>query len=159
MFPPTLVLRPLFSLIVVAVLLLAMSAGVRAQSFSTSTDYALGDNPNSGIAADFKGDGKLGLAIGNVLNKNVSILINNGNGTFAGAVNYTVDFNPETSTAADFNGDGTLQAAVPINVGIQPQGVVAGDLNGDGRPDLAVADTLLNLFNFGGSDQRRRISL
>jgi len=42
---------------------------VHAQSFKTPTDYAVGDNPNGGAAADFNGDGKPDLAIGNVLNK------------------------------------------------------------------------------------------
>ena len=168
MFSPSLLLRPFSLLTVVSVLLvLTLSAGAaRAQSFATAVDYALGDNPNSGIAADFNGDGKLDLAIGNVLNKNIAILINNGNGTFAAAVNYTVDFNPETSTAADFNGDGkldlvvgnflggptsggsmsvligngdgTFQAAVttPIQT---PFHVVAVDLNADGKQDIVAA--------------------
>ncbi len=167
MASPTLRLRatPIFAAL--ALIVLAVSASTAsAQSFSTSTDYALGDNPNSGIAADFNGDGKLDLAIGNVLNKNVAILINNGNGTFAAAVNYTVDFNPETSTAADFNGDGKLDLVVgnflggPTSAGTMsvligngdgtfqaavttaiqtPFHVVATDLNTDGKQDIVAA--------------------
>ena len=164
-------LRSISPLMLVLVLLvLTMSAGTaRAQSFATAVDYALGDNPNSGIAADFNGDGKLDLAIGNVAAKNIAILINNGNGTFAAAVNYTVDFNPESSTAADFNGDGKLDLVVGNFLGGPTTGgsmsvligngngtfqpavttaipnpfhVVAVDLNADGKPDIVAASAV-----------------
>ena len=164
MFSPTLRLHTI-SLFTFAVLVMGAST-VSAQSFKTATDYALGDNPNSGVAADFNGDGKPDLAIGNVLNKNVSVLLNNGNGTFAGTVNYTVDFNPEAVAAADYNGDGkldlavgnfmggptsagtfsiligngngTFQAAVTNPVG-SPFHIAATDLNADGKQDLVAA--------------------
>ncbi len=169
MFSPALCLRAIssFTFAVLAVLLLGVGASTAsAQSFSTATDYSVGDNPNSGVAADFNADGKPDLAIGNVLNKNVSVLLNNGNGTFAGAVNYPVDFNPEALAAADFNGDGkldlavgnflggptsagtfsiligngngTFQAAVTQAVG-SPFSIAATDLNADGKQDLVAA--------------------
>jgi hypothetical protein len=169
MFSPTLRLHTIssFTFAMLAVLLLAVGASTAsAQSFATATDYAVGDNPNSGVAADFNADGKPDLAIGNVLNKNVSVLLNNGNGTFAGAVNYLVDFNPEALAAADFNGDGKLDLAVgnflggPTSAGTfsiligngngtfqaavtQPVGtpfhIAATDLNADGKQDLVAA--------------------
>src|SRR5688572_9134572 len=89
--------------------LLGSAQTASAQSFqSTPGTYSVGENPNSGAAGDFNGDGKLDLAIANVLHKNLSVLLNNGNGTFAGAVNYPVDFNPGATLTADFNGDGKL---------------------------------------------------
>jgi Big-like domain-containing protein/Calx-beta domain-containing protein/VCBS repeat protein len=164
MFSPTLRLHTISLFTVLAVLVLTST--VSAQSFATATDYAVGDNPNSGVAADLNGDGKPDLAIGNVLNKNVSVLLNNGNGTFAGAVNYTVDFNPEAVAATDVNGDGkldlavgnflggatstgtfsiligngdgTFQAAVTKPVG-SPFSIAATDLNADGKQDLIAA--------------------
>ena len=164
MFSPTLRLHTI-SLFTFAVLFVGAST-VSAQSFATAQDYALGDNPNSGIAADFNGDGKPDLAIGNVLNKNVGVLLNHGDGTFAAAVNYGVDFNPESVAAADYNGDGkldlavgnflggptsagtfsiligngngTFQAAVTKPVG-SPFHIVATDLNADGKKDLVAA--------------------
>ena len=168
MFSPSLRLRPVTPVFLFSTLLMmTICAGTaRAQSFSTPTNYSLGDNPNSGIAADFNGDGKLDLAIGNVLNKNVGVLINNGDGTFANPVNYVVDFNPETCTAADFNGDGKLDLAVgnffggptsggtmsiligngdgtfqaAVTTAIQtPFHIVARDLNADGNPDIVTA--------------------
>jgi hypothetical protein len=45
----------------------------------------------------------------------VSVLLNQGNGTFAAAVNYAA--------------------------GSSPRSVAAADLNADGRPDLAVANS------------------
>jgi hypothetical protein len=38
------------------------------------------------------------------------------------------------------NGDGTFAPAVDYLAGTSPQAVVAVDLNGDGKPDLAVAN-------------------
>lgn len=62
----------------------------KAQSFSSPMTYSVGENPNFGTSGDFNGDGKPDLAVGNVLNKNVSVLLNTGNGTFNNAVNYGV---------------------------------------------------------------------
>src|SRR5215207_2558128 len=167
MFSPTLRLRALSLFIITPLVVLAVSASTAsAQSFSTPANYSVGDNPNSGVAADFNADGKPDLAIGNVLHRNVSVLLNNGNGTFARAVNYLVDFNPESLAAADFNGDGkldlavgnflggptsagtfsiligngngTFQAAVTQAVGT-PFGIAATDLNADGKQDLVAA--------------------
>ena len=38
------------------------------------------------------------------------------------------------------NGNGTFAAAVTYNVGTEPYSVAVGDLNGDNNPDLAVAN-------------------
>ncbi|MDZ4724367.1 MAG: VCBS repeat-containing protein, partial [candidate division Zixibacteria bacterium] len=52
------------------------------------------------------------LAVANTGSHNVSILKNNGNGTFASAVNYGVEVNPYSVTSADFDGDGKPDLAV-----------------------------------------------
>jgi hypothetical protein len=89
-------------------------------------------------------------------------LKNNGNGTFAGAVNYEVGRYPTPVFAADLDGDGkpdlavanyystvsilknngngTFAGAVNYGVGLTPLSVLAADLDGDGKPDLAVAN-------------------
>jgi hypothetical protein len=143
-----------------------------AQSFqSTPGTYSVGENPNSGAVGDFNGDSKLDLAIPNVLHKNVSVLLNNGNGTFAAAVNYPVDFNPECIVIADFNVDGKLDLAIgnffggPLSTGTvsillgngngtfqtavnyaagTPEDLAIADLNADGKLDLAVASYSAN---------------
>jgi hypothetical protein len=156
MFSPTLGLRSTLSLRVFSTLLvLTICAGTaRSQSFKTPTDYAVGDNPNSGITADFNADGKLDLAIGIVLEKKVAVLINNGNGTFATPVKYAVDFNPESSAAADYNGDGKLDLAVgnflggPTSLGTMS--ILIG--NGDGTFQDAVTTPVLNPFHILAAD-------
>jgi hypothetical protein len=147
-------------------ILATFAATVSAQSFSTNVNYSVGDNPNSGVAADFNGDTKPDLAVANVLNHNVTILINNGPGTFTSIGTIPVDQNPETIRAADLNGDGkldlavgnffggashtgnvsimlgngngTFQPAVNFNAGT-PEDLVIVDLNGDNKLDLVVA--------------------
>jgi len=44
-------------------------------------------------------------------------LRNNGDGTFAAAVNYTVGIGPESVLAADLDGDGDADLAVTIHFG------------------------------------------
>jgi hypothetical protein len=143
----------------------------KAQSFSNPATYSVGDNPNGGASGDFNGDNKPDLAIGNVLNKNVSVLLNKGDGTFNNAVNYETDFNPESVTTGDFNGDGKLDLAVGNfyggftssgNISIllgngngtfqtavnydasSPISLKAADLNADGKLDLAAASWTAN---------------
>jgi uncharacterized repeat protein (TIGR01451 family) len=87
-----------------------------AADFS-SRDYAVGHLPTNVAIYDFNGDGKLDIA---VLNQgtdhgSISILLNNGDGSFQAAKNYDAGGATPTSFAvADFNGDGKLDLAVAI---------------------------------------------
>src|SRR5262249_46004402 len=69
-----------------------------------------GSFPTSIAATDLNGDGKPDLAVANITS--VSVLLNQGNGTFAASVFY--------------------------DVGMVSSAIAASDLNGDGKPDLAV---------------------
>ena len=140
------------------------SGGFALQS-SPTVDYT----PVAAAVGDFNGDGKLDLAVVNACgaesycpsNGTVSILLGNGDGTFAPEVDYEVDAQPESIAVGDFNGDGILDLAVTnfnnddltilfgngdgtftrtamCAVSISPRLVVAGDFNGDGILDLAV---------------------
>ena len=71
-----------------------------------------GAHPYSVCAADLDGDGDSDLAVANYSSNNVSILKNNGDGTFAAAVNYGVGINPVSVCAADLDGDGDSDLAV-----------------------------------------------
>jgi hypothetical protein len=126
-------------------------------------ELAVGKRPASVTSGDFNGDTKLDLAVANSNSNNVSVLLRQGNGTFALAVHYAVG-DPESVTSGDFNGDtkldlavgnyktynvsvllgngnGTFAAAVPYAAGSSPESVTSGDFNGDTKLDLAVANS------------------
>ena len=156
---------------VLSVILTALVTSASAQSFSTNVGYTVGENPNSGVAADFNGDTKPDLAIANVLHHNVTILINNGAGAFTSIGTVPTDRNPEAIRAADLNadgkldlavgnfsggpsstgnvsillgnGDGTFQPAVNFNVN-SPEDLAVADLNSDNKLDLVVASNTTN---------------
>ena len=142
-----------------------------------AANYPAGASPVSVAMADLNGDGKADLAVAS--GTGVSVLLNNGNGTFGTPASYGSGTNPSSVAAADLNGDGkidlavgsgarasvllnlgngTFAAAVNYNFSTGYNGngwVVIGDVNGDGRPDLA-ANTLTDpcsavavLFNQG----------
>ena len=123
----------------------------------------VGSVPGAIVTGDFNDDGKLDLAVANVLSGSISILMGNGDGTFQPAVNYTVGSDPAGIATGDFagdgkldlavanygsnsvsilmgNGDGTFQPAVNYPVESQPIAIVAADFDGNGQLDLAVAN-------------------
>jgi FG-GAP-like repeat len=122
------------------------------------------------VVADFNHDGNLDIAMTGTCGQNcgvVSILLGNGDGTFASYVDYTTGMGPMTLVAADFNGDsfvdlavvdacgttcgsvsillgkgdGTFQGKTDYSIGQNPYGIVVQDFSGDGKLDLAVANT------------------
>ena len=135
-------------------------------TFANKVDYAAGKDAISVTAADFNGDNKPDLAVANYnggYSSTVSVLINNGDGTFATKVNYITDTGSDSIAAADFNGDGKQDLAVTNNVsktisvlpnngdgtfankvdyttGSFPSSIAAADFNGDGKQDLAVTN-------------------
>jgi len=131
--------------------------------FDARIDYAVGTWPASVSAADLDGDEDNDLAAANSGSADVSILLNNGNGTFQAIVNYDVGGGPISIFASDIDGDGdndlavanvgsrsisimlnggdgTFQAAVDYGVGVSPHSVFGCDLDGDGDDDLAAAN-------------------
>ena len=146
---------------------MAVPADVGAQGnvifWRPQSDYATGNTPAAEAVADFNGDGIPDLAIVNQAQNTVSILLGNGDGTFAAHVDYATGNTPVAVAAADFNadgkldlavanksgnsvsilignGDGTFKAHVDYPSGSTPVAVAAADLNGDGKPDLAVVN-------------------
>ncbi|HWR82567.1 MAG TPA: FG-GAP-like repeat-containing protein [Candidatus Deferrimicrobium sp.] len=131
--------------------------------FAPAVNYAAGDRPFSVFAADLDGDSDYDLAVANAESNNVSILKNNGNGTFQTAVNYGAGGTPFSVFAADLDGDsdydlavanvnwdnvsilknngnGTFAAAGNYGAGDKAYSVFAADLDGDSDYDLAVAN-------------------
>jgi YVTN family beta-propeller protein len=134
-------------------------------TFQPQVTYAVGDDPNAIVAADFTGDGHTDLAVTNLFSDTVSVLLGNGDGTFQPQVTYAVGGFPTGIVAGDFtgdgrtnlavngsspmtgagevsvllgNGDGTFQPQVTYAVGNGSYAIVAGNFTGDGRTDLAV---------------------
>ncbi|MEO8680596.1 MAG: FG-GAP-like repeat-containing protein [Vicinamibacterales bacterium] len=135
-------------------------------TFGVMVNYgvATGWGPSSMALGDVNGDGTPDLAVASSYLPNVSILLGNGNGTFAPAVNYSVGTDPSSVAIGDVNGDGkpdlavanpdfasntvsillgnghgTFATAVHYTVDTGPSSVAIGDVNGDGKPDLALA--------------------
>jgi Ca2+-binding RTX toxin-like protein/methionine-rich copper-binding protein CopC len=81
------------------------------QLFATTVDYAVAGYPNLIITADINGDGKADIisTTGNnyySTNGIVSVLLNNGDGTFAPKTDYAINGAFASVTIADINGDG-----------------------------------------------------
>ncbi len=136
---------------------------VSAQNFKTGlleTSVTGGDLRNSGNIDAVVSDFELSSDSDNGA---VSVLLNNGDNTFANPVHYTAGNGPINVVVGDVNGDGkpdivtadnngntvsvllgngdgTFQSAVSYPTPLSPQGVLLADFNGDGKLDIAVSD-------------------
>ncbi|WP_051097204.1 FG-GAP-like repeat-containing protein [Spirosoma panaciterrae] len=149
-------------LLVLALGMLAVPAA-QAQCFAPSTTLTVGSNAYSVAVGDFNADGKPDLAVANSGSNNVSVLLGQGNGSFAVATNFAVGTRPSSVAVGDFNadgkpdlatvnngsdnvsvllgqGNGSFAAATNFAVSNLPQSVAVGDFNADGKPDLATAN-------------------
>jgi hypothetical protein len=86
-------------------------------TFQPVKAYATGANPSSIVIADFNGDGKLDLALtstplGSSQGNLVSLLLGNGDGTFASPKLFGTGSEAYSAAVGDFNGDGATDLAV-----------------------------------------------
>jgi FG-GAP-like repeat/PASTA domain/FG-GAP repeat len=159
-------------------------------SFSAKVDYATGPPTASVAIGDLNGDGKADLVTGNVSTgrfplRNVVVLINRGDGSFA-RVEYSIGLGHAQLSVAigDLNGDGKLDVAaaddahnsvsvllndgtgrfqmpVDYETGSLPLSIAVSDLNGDGKADLATANTFGSsvsvLLNAGNGTLRPKV--
>ncbi len=111
---------------------------------------------------DVDDDTKLDIVTGNS-SDSVSVLLGNGDGTFAAAVNYVAGDFPNFIEAVDINaddrvdlltsnrlsntisvllgnGDGTLADHVEYPTALNPVSLTVSDLNGDGNLDVVTAN-------------------
>ncbi len=65
-----------------------------------------GANPGVMLAADFNGDGKEDLVVGN--SNNLAIMFGNGAGGFSSVITYSFAYATTSLAVGDFNGDGNL---------------------------------------------------
>ena len=137
-------------------------------TFQPHVDYNVGLDPLGVAVGDFRGIGKLDLAVANETSQAISILLGKGDGTFQPQVFYQAGLNSQQVVVGDFNGDvkldlatssglllgngdGTFQALLPYPSGAGGY-IAVGDFNGDGKLDLATSTGLL-LGNGDGTFQ------
>jgi ankyrin repeat protein len=131
--------------------------------FAPAVNYGAGNGPRFLFCADLDGDGDLDLVVANYLGDSVSVLKNNGNGTFQTKVDYAVGDYPGNVFCADLDGDadldlavtnafsddvsilrnngnGTFETKVDYYAGDGPSAIFCADLDEDADLDLAVAN-------------------
>jgi hypothetical protein len=92
-----------------------------APSFAASTDFSTDYySPRSVAVGDFNGDGKQDLATAYFgtdpggLRSGVSVLLGNGNGTFAPRADFATGHFPRSVAVGDFNADGRQDLAISL---------------------------------------------
>ena len=132
-------------------LMSTQSVAIDSQPFSDGVAVA---------SPDLNGDGILDAVTANSADNSISVLLGNGDGTFAPARQFPLDSAPTQIIILDVNqdgipdialatmagavnvlwgnGDGTFRAGQSFPVTNPPLGIVQGDFNGDGIADLAV---------------------
>ena len=135
-------------------------------TFAAAVSYATGSDPQTAVAADLDLDGDLDIATGNTGfgdTDTLSVLLNNGDGTFANAANSDVAAGVSRILAADLNmdnipdlagvatngdlfllgnnGDATFADPVTLSpVAGDPDRLAAGDIDNDGDVDIVTPD-------------------
>lgn len=145
------------------------AAGVSgAVTTATNSPFAAGQFPSAVVVADFNGDKLPDLAVANLEDSTITVLLGNGSGSFTAATGspMAAGFFPYALAVGDFNNDGipdlvaadtngncvtvlvgagsgqfTPAAGSPFAVGNSPVSVAVADFNGDGIEDLAVANS------------------
>ncbi|HZR43545.1 MAG TPA: choice-of-anchor P family protein [Ktedonobacteraceae bacterium] len=142
----------------------------------TSATYSVGAGPFAVAVGDLNSDGKPDIVVTNQHSNSISILLNNGDGSFQLSQTITVGVTPEGVAVGDFNGDGkpdivvtnynsntisvllnngtgSFQLSQTVTVNGGPAAVAVGDFNGDGKFDLVTANynnsTISILLNNG----------
>jgi predicted secreted protein len=134
-------------------------------TFASKVDYDVGQGPFSIFLADVGEDanGDLDLVMADEQSSAVSVMENDGTGSFTNRNSYSVGNKPKGVFLADINDDGyndiacvnwadstisilineqdgTYKKHVEYNTGELPRAISMNDLNGDNLPDIACAN-------------------
>ena len=139
---------------------LAMLPGDGTGALGTAVTSSINITPTMIVAAKMNHDSLADAVMAG--SGKLSVLFNQGNGTFAAEQDYALVGTPVSLAVGDFNGDGIpdvavgesgegvfaffgqsngmLGTAVQVDASANPTGLAAGSLTTDGRTDLVVAD-------------------
>jgi hypothetical protein len=92
------------------------------------------------LSADFNGDGKLDLvaSASNNFGTTVSVLLNNGDGTFSAPDSWPAGLGPQYLAVGDFNHDGRQDIAALNSDGVPAIAVLNGNGDGTFQPFTSV---------------------
>lgn len=134
-------------------------------TFSSQTDYAVGNFPVGVTSGDISGSGKVDIVTTNYESHDVSVLPNLGNGTFGTKTDYAVGYSPTSVVLGDVNADNNVDiitanvsdntVSVLLNngsggftpktnytVGSAPSSITLADANSDGTVDVIAANSI-----------------
>ncbi len=132
--------------------------------------YLTGSGPRTVAIGKLDNNTSNDLVVGNGYSATISVLLNQGDGTFAAKTDFVVPGNPSSVAVIDLNGDtyndvvvsnqitlgcisvflgngdGTLQARVDYSAAANPVAMRVADIDADGKPDVIVTGTGINFF-------------